>query len=170
MGVRRPVVVAVGEDDLDNLRPLWLAMLRHHRAIGSAPLVADEAASWAARRATYAEMLRGDGSFLLAVRQEAAWLGYAAVRLHPGPDDTFPVGERWAEVWSVAVDPERRGEGIGSQLLDAVDDRLAALGVTAVSIAAMVENAGALRLYERRGFVPREVVLWRFAPGTSNDG
>ena len=30
----RPVVVTVGEDDLDGLRPLWLALHRHHRAIG----------------------------------------------------------------------------------------------------------------------------------------
>ena len=166
----RPVVVTVGEDDLDGLRPLWLALHRHHRAIGSAPLVADDAASWAARRATYAAMLRDGDGFLLAARQGAAWLGYAAVRLHAGPDDTFPVGAGWAEVWSLAVDSARRGEGVGSLLLDAVDARLAGLGVTAVAVAAMVENAGALRLYERRGFVPREVVLWRFASETGNDG
>jgi ribosomal protein S18 acetylase RimI-like enzyme len=36
------------------------------------------------------------------------------------------------------------------------------LGIGDVSVAAMVENEAALRLYERRGFVPREVVLYRF--------
>jgi hypothetical protein len=25
-------------------------------------------------------------------------VGYVAVHLHDGPDDTFPLGERWAEI------------------------------------------------------------------------
>jgi ribosomal protein S18 acetylase RimI-like enzyme len=58
--------------------------------------------------------------------------------------------------------PEARGEGIGGRLLDAIDERLATLGIGDVVVAAMVENEDALRLYERRGFVRREVVLYRF--------
>ena len=46
-------------------------------------------------------------------------------------------------------------------MLDAVDARLIALGIRDVAVAAMVENAAALRLYARRGFVAREVVLYR---------
>ena len=81
----------------------------------------------------------------------------ASARISP-----FPVGERWAEVYTLAVLPGSRGSGTGSALLDAADARLAALGIHDVAVAAMVENEAALAFYRRRGFVPREVVLWRF--------
>jgi ribosomal protein S18 acetylase RimI-like enzyme len=147
---------------LDELRPLWLALHHHHRAIGSAPLVADDDASWAARRALYRTLLDGDSGFLLGAFAGCDLVGYVAVRFASGPDDTFPIGDRAAEIYSLVVVPDARGQGVGSRLLDAADARLADLDVGAVSVAAMMENAEAIRLYRRRGFEPREIVLWRF--------
>ncbi len=152
----------VGPERLDDLRPLWLTLHHHHRDIGSSPLVADDDASWAARRAVYAALIDDDAGFLLGAFVGHDLKGYVAVRLVNGPDDTFPIGARAAEIYSLVVAPSARGRGLGSRLLEAVDARLAALGVTAVSVAAMVENDEAIRLYRRRGFEPREVVLWRF--------
>ncbi|HEU5432338.1 MAG TPA: GNAT family N-acetyltransferase [Thermomicrobiales bacterium] len=152
----------IGLERLDELRPLWLALHHHHRDLGSAPLVTDDAASWAARRDVYRTLLAEGEGFLLGAFADAELVGYAAVRFAPGPDDTFPIGERAAEIYSLVVAPEAQGRGIGSRLLNAVDELLASLGVVATSVAAMVENADAIRLYQRRGFEPREVVLWRF--------
>ncbi|HET7093115.1 MAG TPA: GNAT family N-acetyltransferase [Thermomicrobiales bacterium] len=144
------------------MRPLWLALHQHHRDLGSAPLVADDAASWRARRDLYRALLADDRGFLLGAFAGEKLLGYVAVRLSPGPDDTFPIVDRAAEIYSLVVAVKARGRGVGSLLLDAVDERLAALGIAATSVAAMVENAEAIRLYRRRGFAPREIVLWRF--------
>jgi ribosomal protein S18 acetylase RimI-like enzyme len=99
---------------------------------------------------------------VLVAGDVAAPVGYAVVHLHDGSDDTYPIGDRWAEIYSLSVAPQARGQGIGTQLLDAIDERLAALGIRDVAVSAMVENEAALRLYQRRGFVPRETVLWRF--------
>jgi ribosomal protein S18 acetylase RimI-like enzyme len=157
-----PTIVEIGPDRLEELRELWLALHRHHAAIGSQPLVTDEVISWQRRRALYERWLRAGVAFALVAEGDEEPVGYALVHLHDGPDDTYPVGERWAEIYSLAVAPRARSRGIGTRLLDAIDERLAALGIQDVAISAMVENDAALRLYQRRGFVPREIILWRF--------
>lgn len=155
-------VAEIGLDRLDDLRQLWLALHHHHVAIGSWPLVTDDDVSWRQRRRQYDAWLRADEAFILLAERGGQPVGYAVVHLQEGPDDTYPLGSRYAEIYTLSVAPEARGQGIGSLLLDAIDQRLAALGIQNVAVAAMVENEPALRLYQRRGFVPREVVLYRF--------
>jgi ribosomal protein S18 acetylase RimI-like enzyme len=161
--VSKVTISEIGVDRLDSLRELWLALHRHHAAIGSQPLVTDEDLSWQRRRALYESWLLSQQAFVLIAGTCDEPVGYAVVRLHDGPDDTYPVGASWAEIYSLSVDPQARGHGIGTLLLDAIDERLTALGIHDVTISAMVENESALRLYQRRGFVPRELMLWRFA-------
>jgi ribosomal protein S18 acetylase RimI-like enzyme len=156
-------IAEIGLDRLGALRDLWLSLHRHHGEIGTHPLVTDEALSWQLRRALYESWLRDEEAFVLVAGDVDAPLGYAVVRIHDGPDDTYPVGERWAEIYSLSVAPEARGQGIGTQLLDAIDERLTTLGIRDATVSAMIENDAALRLYQRRGFIPREVDLWRFA-------
>jgi ribosomal protein S18 acetylase RimI-like enzyme len=151
----------IGADRLDDLRDLWLALHRYHGEIGSTPLVGDEMASWQSRRAWYERWLRDGEAFVLLAERGDEPVGYAVVHIEEGPDDTFPLADHFAEIYSLSVTPDARGQGIGNQLLDAIDERLAAMGIKAVAVAAMVENEAALRLYERRGFVPREVLLYR---------
>ena len=90
-------------------------------------------------------------------------VGYGFVCIEDGPDDTFPVADRYAEVYSLSVAPSVRGLGIGTQLLDFIEQELAGRGVADLKIAVMEGNEGARRLYERRGLRPAETVLYRFA-------
>jgi ribosomal protein S18 acetylase RimI-like enzyme len=61
------------------------------------------------------------------------------------------------------VDEAARGAGVGSALLDAVDEELAARGIIGLVIGVMEGNDGARRLYERRGLVPGWLQLYRVA-------
>lgn len=152
-----------GVDRVDEVRELWLELHRHHRAVvGTLPLVADEELSWQRRRALYVEQLSSGAGFLVVAVDEDTVVGYALVCVEDGPDDTFPVGDRYAELYSLSVAPERRGGGIGTQLLDFVDDELARRSIHDLKIAVMEGNTDARRLYERRGLRPAELVLWRF--------
>jgi len=155
-------IAAIGQERLDELRDLWLALHRYHGEIGSHPLVGDETASWESRHALYDAWLRFHEGFILLAERDSQPVGYAAVHLNDGPDDTYPVAARWAEIYSLSVIPTARGQGIGTRLLDAVDETLAAMDIIDVAVSAMVENEEALRLYRTRGFVPREVFLFRF--------
>ena len=62
-------------------------------------------------------------------------------------------------VQNIYVVPARRGEGIGSALLDAAEERLAAAGADAVSLEVMAANADARRFYRRHGYASHRVEL-----------
>jgi ribosomal protein S18 acetylase RimI-like enzyme len=75
-------------------------------------------------------------------------VGYALVTLEEAsPTWAEPAG--WAEIDSLALLPEARGQGIGEQLLARVQ---AEAGGRELRLFALAGNAGALRFYEREGF------------------
>ena len=162
------VDIVAGPAELDALEPLWIALHRHHRTVvpSAAMLVDDDAVSWSRRRDLYRAWMAAGDALVLVARRNGAAVGYAVAHLQDGPDDTFAVGARYAELYSLSVAPEARGGGVGTALLDALDERLAELGITDLSVGVMAANEDALRFYRRRGLVPVELVLWRFgAPG-----
>ncbi|HYE89344.1 MAG TPA: ribosomal protein S18-alanine N-acetyltransferase [Vicinamibacterales bacterium] len=57
-----------------------------------------------------------------------------------------------AHINNLAVLPELRGQGLGTQLLAAVCDEAAHLGATEVTLEVRASNAAALRLYDKAGF------------------
>jgi len=59
---------------------------------------------------------------------------------------------RVGHVYTVNVHPSRRGLGLGRQLMDACEAELARLGMERVVLEVNVENADAIRLYERGGY------------------
>lgn len=147
---------------VDEVRGLWLALHRHERRVApTLPFVADEL-SWRRRRSLYIRRLELEQGFLVLARNQAGVVGYAFVRLEQGSDDTFPLGERSAELYSLSVADGWRGQGIGTRLLDFVDAELESRGIHDLLVAVMVGNSDAQRLYERRGLQPAEIVLYRF--------
>ena len=152
----------VGWESVDRLAPLWESLRLHH--VGVVPDLAQQPAarSGEVRRALAGRGRRDPDAFVLVARVDGADVGYALVALHDGPDDTWVTGDRIAEVETLAVLPEVRGQGIGTALLDRVDAELARIGVRDLRIAVVPANADALRFYERRGLRPFLTVLGRF--------
>jgi phosphinothricin acetyltransferase len=54
--------------------------------------------------------------------------------------------------FSVYVDRERRGTGVGTALLQALEERARTAGFHKLVLAAIAHNAAGSRLYERCGF------------------
>jgi ribosomal protein S18 acetylase RimI-like enzyme len=167
--VGSPSIRELTNAELGQLEPLWLALHRHHRAVSPVKgLVDDDAASWSARRADYERWMRaGNAIALVADVPPSTAVGYLFVRLHDGPDDTFAVGARYAEIYSLSVAPACRRHGVGTSLLDALDRRLAELDIVDLMVSAMVGNEGAEHLYLERGFQPAEVTFWRLPHSAS---
>ncbi len=97
-------------------------------------------------------------------------VGYAVVHLQDGPDATYPLGQRYAEIYTVSVAPDHRGQGIGGMQMDRLVDHLRELGIVDVAVSAMIENEAARRFYAGRGFAPREVMHYRFGNLGSRHG
>jgi ribosomal protein S18 acetylase RimI-like enzyme len=130
-----------------------------------APYVSD-AETWAERSALYAELMqKPDTVLLLAVDGDAA-IGYALGHVLELEEtwipDTWRTGSRIAEIESLSVLPEHRGEGIGAALMDALEREFEALGVGDVIVGALPGNERAVELYRRRGFRPTWLYLSRF--------
>ena len=159
------VISRAGADRLDDLRALFLALHEHHRRVTPRPipLIASDDAAWAARREGYAQYLADGSGFLHVADRGGMAVGYAFTVLRDATDDTFPLAPRYAELYTLSVAPEARGSGIGSQLLDAVDELIAGLDVSALQVAVMADNEDAIRLYGRRGLVTGEILMYRFA-------
>lgn len=159
--LEKVTVARAGVETVDDLRLLFIALHRHHRSFGDLPLVADDEA-WRARRAAYRAWFAEGRALLFVASAGDTPVGYAFVVWHEGSDDTFPLAPRYAEVYSLSVAEQARGDGVGGRLLDAVDAALADEGDPPLTIAVMAGNTDALRFYARRGLVPGEVLLYRF--------
>jgi len=115
---------------------------------------------WAALTGSaYATSLLADGdSLVLVARDGDAVIGHLAARLH-GPGSVHPI--RVAELESIHVYPDRRGRGIGEQLVTGFLTWAADKGAQRASVTAYAANEAAQRFYARHGFTLKSVVLDR---------
>jgi ribosomal protein S18 acetylase RimI-like enzyme len=154
-----------GLGDVGALRELWLTLHRHHAEVApESGEFADDETSWRVRSGSYREWLSDPRSFVLLARDGEQLVGYCLVRVfESGPDlrDAWIVPDVIAEIETVVVSAAARGAGLGSRLLDEADTELERQGITEVQIGLIPGNDAAQRLYERRGFKPRWLVLAR---------
>ena len=101
---------------------------------------AEERAAWLAARGPRHPVL-------VAVDAAGAMVGWGSLnQFNPRPACAHVVD------FSVYVDRDHRGRGIGDALLGALEDRARALGDHKMVLAAFPHNAAGMRLYERHGF------------------
>jgi [ribosomal protein S18]-alanine N-acetyltransferase len=70
-----------------------------------------------------------------------------------------------AEVQTIAVDPDRQGEGLGRRLLDALLAEASRRGCADVFLEARADNERAIELYRQSGFEPVGVRRGYYQPG-----
>ncbi|HET7667373.1 MAG TPA: GNAT family N-acetyltransferase [Mycobacterium sp.] len=159
-------VRAGGAADLDYVGPLWVAVHHQHTTAMPelAPYVSDDE-TWRVRRELYEELLaKPDTLMLLALVGETA-VGYGLAHVMPVDGswiaDTWVTGSRIGEIESLSVLPQYRGRGLGSELLDRLEQHLHAIGVKDLILGALPGNTDAIRLYERLGYQPTWLYLSR---------
>jgi len=144
---------AFTDADLDRLEPLWRSLMDRHREAWEVVAIRSYEDSWPRRRAQYRGWLSVPGSFVLVARRGGRLLGYAVVGIEEG-DETYATGDRQAEICTLAVLPGERDHGLGAALVEELERRLLAEGVTDVFVGTMHGNDAAQRFYERRGYTP----------------
>ncbi len=151
-------VVELQVSEVDRVAPLFQQLVDFHREVieGAWPTRSKEAA-WAHRRGQYVEWLGSGSARMLAAvpagDSSAPPVGYAVLSVKPSMA-SWDVNERIGELETLAVAEGARGEGIGSELIEACRALLREEGITHWSVAVVEANADATRLYEREGFRP----------------
>ena len=87
--------------------------------------------------------LAADNRVFLAALDADVLVGYADLYLNP-PE---------AEIQTIAVRPDAQGRGIGTELLTAMFATALEHGCTRILLEVRADNAGAIALYEKHGFV-----------------
>jgi ribosomal protein S18 acetylase RimI-like enzyme len=153
----------LGPQNIDEVGPLWKALLDHIAALPEALVpVRPSDESWPLERAVMLEALKGD-AFVLVARREGKAIGYLFAIIE-GPDPVWYTGDTHAELGHLSVAGPERGNGVGSALLDAMDEELARRGVEDVEIGVDTGNVVAANLYESRGYRP-DFRLFYGSPG-----
>jgi ribosomal protein S18 acetylase RimI-like enzyme len=153
--------------DLDLVGPLWVAVHHQHAKTMPqlAPYVSDDE-TWRVRRRLYEELLAKPDTLLLIASVDDTVIGYGLAHVMPVDDswiaDTWVTGNRIGEIESLSVLPQYRGSGLGSELIDRLEQHLHDMGLTDLILGALPGNTDAIRLYERRGYQPTWLYLSRF--------
>lgn len=151
-------VVELDASEVERVAHLFQELVGFHRDVveGAWPVRREEDA-WAIRREQYRGWLgSGKARMLAAVRAEAPASppdGYAVLSAQPS-SASWDLGERIGELETLAVAESARGEGIGTMLMEACEERLREEGIAYWGVAVVEANEGATRLYERAGFRP----------------
>ncbi|WP_255149242.1 GNAT family N-acetyltransferase [Halorarius halobius] len=140
-------------DDADALADLWVDLATGQRDHGSHLLAAQNREQ--ARESLLRHALTGG---LLVAREDGDVLGFVSFYPEGG---SFEQDVQRGIVENIYVVPERRGEGIGSTLLEAAEEELIADGVEVLALEAMADNERARRFYRRHGYEPHRVELER---------
>jgi ribosomal-protein-alanine N-acetyltransferase len=72
---------------------------------------------------------------------------------------------RTGAVYTLDVHPSYRRRGIGSKLLQSLEEKLALLGAQAIRLEAALNRPGAVELYRKAGYQERELVRNYYGPG-----
>ncbi len=158
-------IVVGGEELIDDVEPLWLALFDHHLAVGNGGLPGiARVESWPLRRSFYAQLFADARTFVMVAYRGDLAVGYVVGHVFAGPDDTWPTGDLIGEIETLSVLDAERGRGLGTALIDRAEARLAELGAACIFIKTINGNHGAHRFYEARGMTPVITTYIRLPP------
>lgn len=136
-------------DDLEAVVDAWVNLARDQQQHGSHILPGDNRDPIRMRLAGHVV----DGTLLVA-RDTTRILGFAMFDIEEG---AFKQDTTRGIVYNVYVTPDARNQGIGTALIDAAEDNLAAAGADVIALEVLADNDHARRLYRNLGYRPHRI-------------
>ena len=120
-------------------------------------------------RDTFEDAQQGRRIMLVAA-VDAKMVGQVFVQLSSS-DTRFADGATRGYLYALRVRPLWRGQGVGARLIAAAEAALRARGFTTAVIAAVKDNTGAARLYQRMGYriFAEDAGEWSFTDADGNE-
>lgn len=135
MGV---VIRPAGRDEIDSAVAVWQAA----NPASAIPHHVERLRTWA----------RGSDTLLMIAEDEKELIGMALAMPGRANDGAGRVILGLSHLTGICVLPERQGQHLGGQLLDAVLAEIRGRGYDRATLWARSDNGSALRLFEARGF------------------
>jgi ribosomal protein S18 acetylase RimI-like enzyme len=143
------------------LSTFYRAALESAAAFGFVQIQGDQASGFVLGSVDTSQLFR---RVILRAAVPLAWAALPAVLRRPGllarvaetflyPQREASVPEK-AELVVIAVDSQRRSQGSGQALVQALDEAFLAQGVQSYKVTVLQSNPGANRFYQRLGFCP----------------
>jgi ribosomal protein S18 acetylase RimI-like enzyme len=136
--------------DAEAVTDLWVDLAAEQTQYGSHVCPEDN------RGVIRDELTRHAVTDRLVIAREEGIVGFVMFTVDRG---SYEMGVTQGIVENLYVVPDRRDEGVGSELLGRAERRLDALGAETVVLEAMADNDAARRFYRRHGYGTYRVQL-----------
>lgn len=140
-------------EDIDRVTDQWVALATEQHRHGS-HLLSEE--NRTLMRTTLSTHIVNET--LYVARSDGSVIGFVAFEIERG---ALASSSERGIVQNLYVEPEWRGEGVGSRLLEAAEDFLEEAGVDRIALEAMADNEDAARFYRGRGYQPFRIEFER---------
>ncbi|SIR87377.1 GNAT family N-acetyltransferase [Natronorubrum thiooxidans] len=153
----QPTIEYASQADIDAVADHWVRLARDQRAYGSFVRADDN-------RETMCEILAAHqvNDSLLVARIDDRPVGFASFTVEHG---SLELDATRGHLSNLYVDPAFRDHGIGTALLEAVEDALVDRGVEVLLLEVMADNEDARRFYDRHGYDEFRVTMQRSLEG-----
>lgn len=143
----------VAEDsDYDAVRELLEGLHRHHQRLR--PDIFSPVPPPVARDDYRTLLTSSTARVFVAMGRGGAVSGVVVARIQDAGESSVFLRERMVVVRELMVSPVERGQGLGTALMDAVEEWMRSVGVSRLELNVWDANPGALAFYQARGMRP----------------
>lgn len=100
-------------------------------------------------------IISGDESDILVYEENGNVVGFILLQAKTRPDFSFMLPGRYCYIMDIIVTENSRNKGFGTALMNAAKDWAKEQGCNFINLDVLVNNPGAIKLYEKLGFITK---------------
>ena len=99
--------------------------------------------------------ISSDDSDILVYENDGRVVGFILLQAKERPDFDFMIPGKYCYIMDIIVTENSRGKGFGTALMNSAKDWAKEQNCNFVNLDVLVNNHGAIKLYEKLGFIPK---------------
>lgn len=99
--------------------------------------------------------ISNDNSDILVYENDGTVVGFILLQAKTRPEFEFMLPGKYCYIMDIIVTEKYRGKGFGTALMNAAKDWAKEQNCNLINLDVLVNNHGAIKLYEKLGFIPK---------------
>ena len=99
--------------------------------------------------------ISNDDSDILVYEDNGNVVGFILLQVKTRPDFDFMIPGKYCYIMDVIVTESNRNKGFGTELMNSAKDWAKEQNCSFINLDVLVNNPGAIKLYEKLGFIPK---------------